>query len=63
MKEFPSEIVEIIAEGDTIIFNFPLSIFHSAAERLSAKLKFKPGDSAKKPLLPERPEIYLGGWT
>ena len=41
MKEFPSETIEIIAEGDTIIFNFPLSIFNSAAERLPDKLKFE----------------------
>ena len=40
MKEFPSEIIEIIAVGDTIIFNFPLSIFNSAAEWLPYKLKF-----------------------
>ena len=30
-----------IAEGDTIIFNFPLSIFNSAAVRLPGKLKFE----------------------
>ena len=41
MKEFPSEIIEIIAVGDTIIFNFPLSIFNSAAEWLPYKLKFE----------------------
>ena len=41
MKEFPSEIIEIIAVGDTIIFNFPLSIFNSAAEWLPGKLKFE----------------------
>ena len=41
MKEFPSEIMEYIAEGDTIIFNFPLSIFNSAAEWLPDKLKFE----------------------
>ena len=40
IEEFPSEIIEIIAEGDTIIFNFPLSIFNSAAVRLPDKLKF-----------------------
>ena len=44
MKEFPSEIIEIIAVGDTIIFNFPLSIFNSAAEWLPDKLKFSPPD-------------------
>ena len=32
MKDFPSEIIEIIAKGDTVIFNFPLSIFNSAAK-------------------------------
>ena len=41
MKEFPSEIIEIIAVGDTIIFNFPLSIFNSAAEWLPYKLIFE----------------------
>ena len=35
MKEFPSEIMEDIAEGDTVIFN-------SAAEWLPDKLKFAP---------------------
>ena len=41
MKEFPPEMIEFIAEGDTIIFNFPLSIFNSAAEWLPGKLKLK----------------------
>ena len=40
MEEFPSEMIINIAEGDTIIFNFPLSIFNSAAEKLPGKLQF-----------------------
>ena len=38
-----------IAEGKTIIFNFPLSIFNSAAERLPDKLK---SDRFLFPILP-----------